>query len=383
MRPVLTQSGEISPNAQAQLSSLCLPEQVCQPDSSNSPLQQIVNQGYSLQLLNHRGETVAAIGQHPESLPSNSKLLAYHTQNISGGKPYHFHLMPLRKQSGEMWGYLQVGQSVGQFDEYMDTLHLLLIFGIPFAMILIGGASWWLAGLAMQPIYQSYAQMQQFTADAAHELRTPIATMQATIESTLAASDTAAETTQTLTALQRQNQRLKHLTQDMLLLTRLENDSTSITQERICLNEVIEDLEEELLPLALAANIHFQCHVPANGSKLWLKGDAGQIYRLISNLITNAINYTPSSGNVTVSLISQASEAIIQVQDTGIGIPAEELPHLYARFYRVNQDRGRKTGGSGLGLSIAQTIAQKHGGRITATSTLGQGSQFQIHLPLA
>ena len=383
-KPILAEAGKLKPNAPAIIPEICLPKRACQPPQSNSSLQQLTERGYYLQLLNQQGQTIAAIGSSPDYLPNNPQLLPDQTKPNRSGESYHFHLMPLKNSAGELWGYIQVGQSVAEFDDYMNTLHLIIIFGIPLAMLLIGGASWWLAGMAMQPIYKSYAQMQQFTADAAHELRTPIASMQATIESTLTTSPhNPQETTQTLNILHRQNHRLKQLTQDLLLLTRLDNANAPMTPETICINEVLEDLEEELAPLAIAAHITLQCKLHTQHQNLYIKGNTGQIYRLVSNLITNAINYTPENGKVTVSLIPNQTEAIVQIQDTGIGIPESELPHLYDRFYRVSRDRGRKTGGSGLGLAIAQTIAQKHKGKITATSTVGQGSTFRIHLPLA
>lgn len=378
---VLKTPNQLPENAQQIIPELCLPQQACRSDQHDSMLLELVNEGYHLQLLNQKGETLAAIGEAPDRFPPNLTLQPFRTVRAADGEPYHLHLVPLHTQDSRSWGYLQVGLSVQQFDDYMNTLHLVILFGVPLAILLIGGASWGLAGRVIRPIYQSYAQMQQFTADAAHELRTPIASIRATLESTIGDSNSSSEEHHHLLhSLQRQAQRLSRLTQDLLFLAQLDAQPKPPTKETICLNELVQDLEEELAPLALAAKVDFQCQTQAN-QPIEINGHPGQIYRLVTNLITNAINYTPADGFVTVKLTHTQNSAIIRVHDSGIGIAASELPYLYDRFYRVNRDRGRQTGGSGLGLAIAQAIARQHGGKITASSTIGKGSAFSIHFP--
>jgi signal transduction histidine kinase len=113
---------------------------------------------------------------------------------------------------------------------------------------------------------------------------------------------------------------------------------------------------------------------------LW--GNENQLYRLMSNLVTNAINYTPRNGKVIVKLDQIANDAIIQIIDTGVGIAIQDLPRLFDRFYRVQSDRSRQTGGAGLGLAIAQAIVQAHGGKIQVNSQIDKGSCFTVQLPL-
>lgn len=132
---------------------------------------------------------------------------------------------------------------------------------------------------------------------------------------------------------------------------------------------------------AIATNVTLTTEVQ-EPKPLYVTGDEEQLYGLVSNLIVNAIQYTPPGGQVTVILDTSDRHALIQVKDTGVGIAPEELQAIFERFYRVNSDRSRHTGGSGLGLPIADAINQAHGGSIQVQSELGFGSTFTIQLPL-
>jgi signal transduction histidine kinase len=257
-----------------------------------------------------------------------------------------------------------------------------LALGLPIAISLVGVASWYLAGLAMQPIYQSYGQIQQFTADAAHELRTPLAATQATVESALLTPDwDEKEGRDILQTIHRQNQRLTSLVTDLLFLSRLDRQEAPMKSEVCCLNDMINDLIEEFAALAIAADVTLTSLLQVS-QPLSVLGDADTLYRLISNLIINAIQYTPKSGKVTVVLDCRQLDAVIEIQDTGIGIAMQEQTRIFDRFYRVNSDRSRGTGGSGLGLAIARAIVHTHHGSLQVQSELGKGSTFSIRLPL-
>ncbi|MGH8000616.1 MAG: sensor histidine kinase, partial [Brasilonema sp.] len=230
-----------------------------------------------------------------------------------------------------------------------------------------------------------------FTADAAHELRTPLAATGATVESVLMVPQLdETEVRDILQTIQRQNQRLTTLVADLLLLARLDRQPIPMRHE-CCLDEMISDLVEEFAAMAklqqgadpLRANA---LHIELTSSirvhqPLKIIGHSEQLYRLISNLIINAIQYTPQGGRITVVLDSSDYYAVIQVEDTGIGIPQTELSRIFDRFYRVNSDRSRSTGGSGLGLAIAKAIVQAHHGNLNVQSELGKGSTFTILLP--
>jgi signal transduction histidine kinase len=280
------------------------------------------------------------------------------------------------------WGYLKVGQSLKEHDQFLAALKLCLLIGLPIAMLLVGGASWWLAGLAMRPVYRAYQQMQQFTIDAAHELRTPLAAIQATVEASLGAEELLLpEAHSTLQTIERQNHRVSQLVQDLLLLSRMDLPALPLNHQPCNLQDLVSDLVEELAALALAANLLLLADLKVC-SPLEVWGDAHQLYRLLANLVTNAIQYTPTGGKVVVSLSQTDQVALIQVQDTGIGIAPAEQSRIFDRFYRVGGDRSRKSGGAGLGLAIAQAIARAHKGSIQIQSTVGEGSLFTIRLPL-
>jgi signal transduction histidine kinase len=232
----------------------------------------------------------------------------------------------------------------------------------------------------MQPVYASYRQIQQFTADAAHELRTPLAAIRATVEVTLQQSQLPeADVRSTLQTLERQNIRLSQLVQDLLLLSHMDIQDAVQKHQPCCMNDIVSDIVEEYAGLAIAAGVKLQTETVSQS--IFIAGDEEQLYRLISNLVANAIQYTPAGGAVKVTLTSTDRIASMTVEDTGIGIAAHEQSRIFDRFYRVDTDRSRKTGGTGLGLAIAQTIAHLHKGQITVKSEIGQGSVFIVELP--
>jgi signal transduction histidine kinase len=374
---VLIAPGKFTPQAAEAIPGLCLIEQPCNPTMQDTDLSALLKRDYHLQLLDLVGQPIAAIAESPDRARRNPDL-KYFYNTVVDGQTYHIHLMPLRNGRGVHWGYLQVSRSTRLFDEYMSSLHWLILLGVPLAMGVIGGASWWLSGRAMRPLYQSYEQMQQFTADAAHELRTPIAAMKTMLE--VAPTEAPEAQHQTLRSLQRQTDRLGKLAQDLLLLSRLDGPPTR-QHETISLNDLVQDLEEELAPLALAAQVTLSSQVESS-AQLSIDGQSEQIYRLVSNLIINAIHYTPAQGTIVIQLERKQQQAALSIVDHGCGIATADLPHLFDRFYRVNHDRSRQTGGVGLGLAIAQAIAKAHGGGIQVESKLGRGSIFTVRLPL-
>jgi signal transduction histidine kinase len=382
----LKQPGRLEPIVYELLPNLCLVGISCDKDRSHSERHVLsaINQGnYYIRLFDTSGRLVATGGTYPEGLPQKFNKEPWQTLSDRFGNDYHQISVSLHTQDRKDWGYFQVGRSLKDFEDYLGRVKWALKLGLPISLILVGGASWWLAGLAMQPIYKSYKQIEQFTADAAHELRTPLAASLATVESALLMpylEDKDAR--DVLTTIERQDRRLTQLVADLLLLTRMDKQPAPLRRQLCCLNDLASDLVEELATLAIAARVTLTLEVHS-ATTLKVFGDLDQLYRLVSNLIVNAIQYTPASGTIKVILERSDRHATIRVRDTGIGIAPSQQKRIFDRFYRVNSDRSRHTGGSGLGLAIAKAIALTHHGILTVQSELGRGSTFTLQLPLA
>lgn len=385
LEPVLKRSGYLEPAADKLLPGICMAAVRCSPSAKTADrhiLGAVQQAGYYVRFIDLSGKMIATLDPQPDDLPIQIRAELWQTLEDLRGQRYHQISLLLKASDQTPWGYMQIGRSLQDYDEYLATLRTILVVGLPVAMLLISGASWGLAGLAMQPVYQSYRQIQQFTADAAHELRTPLAATRATVESVLelpTISET--ESRSTLQTVARQNLRLSQLVQDLLLLSRLDIQRQPLTQ--CCdLKTLIYDVIDEFEALAITAGIQLMADIQTPQPPKVI-GEEEQLYRLVANLVGNAIYYTPQNGKVWVRLDRTEHHALILVQDTGIGIAPEAQSHIFERFYRVNSDRSRKTGGSGLGLAIAKAIAQAHQGTIQVQSQLGQGSIFTTKLPAA
>ncbi|HLK56463.1 MAG TPA: ATP-binding protein [Chthonomonadaceae bacterium] len=230
---------------------------------------------------------------------------------------------------------------------------------------------------------RSFRQIERFSADASHELKTPLTTIRGEAEVALMSDLSPEETRRTLRSIIEETERLSSIVSNLLLLSRADADQVRLKQEPVALHEVVMAAYEPMARLAFRKSITLDMDTI---DEVYLRGDALWLQQLITNLIHNAINYTPEGGCVTLSLILEAAnggnEALFQVRDTGPGIPAEHLPFLFDRFYRVDAGRSRDQGGSGLGLNIAHWIAESHGGSISVDSVVGQGTAFTVRLPI-
>ncbi len=402
LEPMLPPSADPTVVLQQIFPDLCVAGQVCAPQPTVIQRHTIGisdRSSYYIRLFDHHGDLLAFSPNQPLLLPQTVNPAPWQTLQSDSGTRYRqfttiLHSADAHPTSTDghnhpSWGYMQIGRTLAPFDAEVRRIRWILTVGLPIALGLVAASSWGLAGLAMQPIYQSYQRQQQFTADAAHELRSPLASLLATVEAILRLpSAQQQDVPPMLQTVERQGRRLSHLVADLLLLTSLEQDTSPKSFKPCCLNDLIADLTEELSELAAASDIHLAHHLP--DAEIYVLGHESQLYRLVSNLMANAIQYTSPGGSVLVSLEARDSfakpygdrMAIIAVKDTGIGIPAAEQSRIFERFYRVDSDRSRKTGGTGLGLAIAKAIAQHHRGHLTVQSDVGQGSVFSAHLPI-
>jgi len=386
IEPVWQQPSHLQQIAAALSLEICVTKTSCinKTVATKNPIAVANPVNYYLRLLDRAGRPIAIAGIDFEQLPMSSPSQRWQWLKDRTGIGYRQISLPLHT-TGQLSGYLEVGRSLQDLEQHLAALRLTLLLGLPIVTILIAIASWWLASLAMRPIYHSYHQMQQFTADAAHEFRTPLAAMQSTIQAALKVSGGTlylpeSATGGALEVLKRQITRMSQMVGDLLLLTRIDQQLAGEYQ-KCCLNDIVSDLGEELASLAIEAEVTLYTQVQPE--KLEVLGNEEQLYRLISNLIVNAIRATPSGGKIIVFLEKGDRYALIHVRDTGIGIALEHQARIFDRFYRVNRDRSRASGGSGLGLPIAQAIAKAHSGTIRVQSQENAGSTFTVRLPLA
>ncbi|MBD1870883.1 two-component sensor histidine kinase [Leptolyngbya sp. FACHB-671] len=283
-------------------------------------------------------------------------------------------------QDGVLIGYLQVAVPLTPVDESLGRLRWLLVFGVPIALGAIAQTGWVLGGLAMQPIRQSYDQLQRFTADASHELRAPLAAIINNAQAGLMDLTDPQEQQLRLEKIISRAESMAALVSQLLFLARNEAQLKPDSLRTVDLTRLLRSLTAEYTPQAAAKELQLICELPEQ--LLMLRAELALLRQAITNLLTNALQYTPAGGTVTLSAIQQTQQIVIRVQDTGVGISAEDLPQVFERFYRVDQVRSRHTGGFGLGLAIVQQIIHAHQGKITATSKIGEGTTFQIELPL-
>ena len=223
----------------------------------------------------------------------------------------------------------------------------------------------------------AFAHQARFTADASHELRTPVSVILTQTQTALARERSVAEYRNVLDACQRAAQRMRSLIESLLELARLDAGQEPMKQAPFDLAHVVRESIELLRPLATARGIQIQCAC----SPAPCIGDSERIGQVATNLLTNAIQFNRAQGSVRVGVSAGNEFALLTVEDTGQGIPAEELPRIFERFYRVDKSRSRLQGHDGIGLAISKAIVDSHGGLIEVSSQFGAGSVFTVKLP--
>ncbi|MEG4516778.1 MULTISPECIES: ATP-binding protein [unclassified Microcoleus] len=328
---------------------------------------------------NRTGETVWIINNKLQSDQNHS--LRQVTQRVQIGR--------------QVLGYLRVSHPWFEVTKPIRQLILDLILGAGLTLICVAAIGWLLSGLAMAPVRESYGRLKQFTADASHELRNPIATIQTNVQVALAEPDIEPQQHQQLQVIERLTRRLGRLVDDLLFLAR--QDSGIVQQQwiEVPLDALLMEVIEEQQAHATTQNLSLSLEIvdlPNAEDNFTVLGDWDQLARLFTNIVSNAVQYTPSGGQIQVELEVAAKNKRnspmlnpalqIKVTDTGIGISAEALPHLFDRFYRADPARThRSAAGSGLGLAIAKAIVENHRGQIRIDSQVDRGTAVTVTLP--
>lgn len=379
-------------------------------------------QGFTVQILDRAGQTFQVYGPYTTLLQPQPNLAELNSTGVfttlTAPTTQHrirVYTTPLFEDQ-HIAGTIQIAQNLTTLQRNLTQLLTSLLIGVPIVVILAGAGGYFLATRTLAPIDHitrtvqrisvedlsarlnlpstddevgrlattfdsmlarlddAFRRERQFTTDASHELRTPLAAMQTILSNTLARPRASEEYEHALIDLTEEAGRLRKLTQELLSLARNDSDH-ALKFEPINLSVLLEDIAASFRPLAQEKGVRLVCQIPQNISLL---GDSDSLIRMFANLVNNAIKYT-EQGQVTVAASRKNSKYVeITITDTGIGIAAEHLPHIFDRFYRT--DKSRTTSGSGLGLAIALNVAQMHGGTINVESGVGEGTQFAVQL---
>lgn len=287
--------------------------------------------------------------------------------------------LPVEGRTGTL-GYLQVATPLTETHNQLQELRLALTLAVPIALGIIGLTGWLLSGVAMQPIRQSYQQLQRFTADASHELRSPLSAILTNAQVGLMLASDDARFQSPLENIVDSAKLMGALVNNLLLLARHQGRLAPESLKLLTLNPFLAEIVAQFRSLAEAQGVQLTYEPPEQAVQIW--ADPDLLRQVIENLLSNACKYTSTGGSVLLRLVPHPGWAVVQVIDTGIGIPEADLPYIFERFYRVDTARSLDSGGFGLGLAIAQQIVQAHGGYIHVTSVVDHGSTVQVELPL-
>jgi two-component system, OmpR family, manganese sensing sensor histidine kinase len=312
------------------------------------------------------------------------------TQNPKTQEVFRTHTLSMFiRKNGEagpptLVGFIRATQSNEEIETAEDELFRVLVIGGMLTLILIGLGGYWLTQKAIEPIEASFLQLKQFTADASHELRSPLTAIKASIDIMRTHPERVhPKDVKKLEAVSGAALQMNQTLEDLLFLARADADPSLAVRDRrlipLSLNQILQNSFVLLEHLANEKQIVFQSKFR---EEITILGDIAQLSRLFSNLLENALQYTPNEGRVSLDLYRQNRMAIISVRDTGIGLAPDQVSKVFDRFWRANQARSRRQGGTGLGLAISQAIAKRHNGKISVTSELNIGTCFTVRIPI-
>ncbi len=228
---------------------------------------------------------------------------------------------------------------------------------------------------------KSFRRVRQFSGDASHELRTPLTILRGETEVTLRWAKTPEEFRDMLTSNMEEIDRMERIIESLLTLAKSEVGELTLEMKELSLSDLVQELYLQSRLLCETKNIEVQLLLEVD-EEIRIRGDELRLRQMFLNVISNGIKYTPENGHMEITLAKDKDFARVDISDSGIGIPAEHLPHIFDRFYRVDKARNRMDGGTGLGLAIVKWIAEAHGGSIKVTSEVNKGSSFSVRLPI-
>lgn len=397
--------------------------------ASNTKLQEEISEAY---LLEHSGDYLEIYAEdgtllyrstflqnHPVKLGSAAQHHPILRSLWVAGKPFRFTLQKI-----EANGHVYIASTGVPTDDVVETLDqfrtYLLMFA-PLLLLVAGGGGYWLSRRALSPvdalvrtareigganlnsrlqkldtgdelqrlsdtlnemlnrIESAFLKITQFTADASHELRTPISLIRTEAELALRRSRGEAEYKESLRHILLESERTTALIEQLLALARADSGRESLDIQPVDLRRTLEGVAEGWQPVASVRNLEFAMNLPLD--EIFVMGDETALRRLADILIDNAFKYTLAPGRVSLSLETKGNSVVLIVQDSGVGIAAEDQARIFERFYRVDKARSRAQGGAGLGLAIARWIVTLHRGSIRVESSLGNGAIFRVELP--
>ena len=317
---------------------------------------------------------------------------------------------------------VQLATELTGFYRILDRFALLLVCSIPAVLLVATAGGYWISRRALAPVDEiiesarsisaqnlserlkvpksgdelerltetlnqmiarleaAFRKNSQFTGDASHELRTPIAVIRASAEIALRRRRSDADYEEALERILTEAERTSLLIENLMTLARADSGAATMELTSADLSRSVDEACRQGRLLAESRDVRFDWEIPDR--EILVRGEPNSLRRLFLILIDNALKYTPPKGHVSVSMQLSGSVVTAEVRDSGIGIPADDLPHIFERFYRADKARSRDIGGAGLGLAIARWIADAHGAGIQVESTVGQGSVFRVSIPL-
>jgi heavy metal sensor kinase len=400
-------------------------------DATIAKLQEEVNETYALE---HSGDYLQLyadndaliyrstfLQEHPVTLAKSGQINRAFSRNLRiAGRPFRFMVQKL-EANGHVYT-ATIGVPTEDVVETLGLFRFYLLMFAPLLFLLAAGGGYWLSRRALAPvdalvrtaravsganlnsrlqkletgdelqrlsdtlnemldrIEQAFLRVTQFTADASHELRTPVSLIRTEAELALRRSRGEAEYLESLRHILIEAERTTVLIEQLLALARTDSGRETLHMQPVNLAQTLSSVAEGWRQVATIRNLQFSVDVPAQDA--FVMGDAAALRRLADILLDNAFKYTPAPGSVHLSFEKKGEKAIMALRDSGVGIAEEDQPKVFERFYRADKARSREQGGAGLGLAIAQWIVNQHRGSIAVESRPGHGATFHVELPL-